>query len=58
MQMKFENYVICQYLMISYVKDVVKFLMSFEKFIMYDAYKLKHPRISFIELRRVRLGLK
>jgi hypothetical protein len=28
--MKFENYVICQYLMISYVKDVVKFLMSFE----------------------------
>jgi hypothetical protein len=37
MQMKYENYEICQYLMISYVKAVVKIWMDFEHFVMYDA---------------------
>jgi hypothetical protein len=35
--------------MISYVNVVVKFSISLEHFVMYDANKLKHLRRSFIE---------
>jgi hypothetical protein len=51
LQTKYENYKIHQGFTISYVEDVVKICTSFEHFVMYGAYKSKHLRRSFRELR-------
>jgi hypothetical protein len=55
--MLFENYEICLYIMISCVKVVLENWMSFEYFVMYDTYKLKHLQWSSIELRSIWLEL-
>ena len=55
-QMKYENYEICQYLMISYM-ETSKTLNGFCNFFTYDAYEWKHLRKRIRELRSMRLGL-
>ena len=55
MQTKYENYEICQEVKISYMEAVVNSWQGFAQFFMYDPYKPKHLRRSFIELRRIRL---
>jgi hypothetical protein len=53
--LKIMRFYLC--LMISYVKTVVKIWMSFEHFIMYDAYISKYLWWNFRELRSIWLSL-
>jgi hypothetical protein len=54
MQMKFENYEICHYLITSHMQSVVKIWMSFEHFVMYKVmtFELKFEFKTFCVVNR------